>query len=217
VVAGLFLLLTVGAPIASADTFNFTGCDVTGGCGTATNFGTVTLTQNGANVDFDVVLTTGNRFVETGAGGEALFVFNDALSGSAITNMRVTLDGATVTLPNGLVGETGIGSPGLHADGTGYWSASISCGSFSDCNGGSAPNLNDLHFTVTNATLAQLETANGAGNLFATDILLGQTGGPGGTGPVTVPGGTVPDGGMTLMLLGGALVGLETLRRRVRA
>jgi hypothetical protein len=27
----------------------------------------------------------------------------------------------------------------------------------------------------------------------------------------------VPDGGMTLMLLGGALVGLETLRRRVRA
>jgi hypothetical protein len=28
--------------------------------------------------------------------------------------------------------------------------------------------------------------------------------------------GTVPDGGMTLMLLGGALVGLETLRRRFR-
>jgi hypothetical protein len=29
--------------------------------------------------------------------------------------------------------------------------------------------------------------------------------------------GLVPDGGMTLMLLGGALVGLEALRRRVRA
>jgi hypothetical protein len=29
--------------------------------------------------------------------------------------------------------------------------------------------------------------------------------------------GTVPDGGMTLMLLGGALVGLETLRRKFRA
>jgi hypothetical protein len=27
---------------------------------------------------------------------------------------------------------------------------------------------------------------------------------------------SVPDGGMTLMLLGGALVGLETLRRRYR-
>ena len=30
-------------------------------------------------------------------------------------------------------------------------------------------------------------------------------------------GGPVPDGGMTLMLLGGALVGLETLRRKLRA
>jgi hypothetical protein len=27
----------------------------------------------------------------------------------------------------------------------------------------------------------------------------------------------VPDGGVTLMLLGGVLVGLETLRRRLRA
>jgi hypothetical protein len=32
-----------------------------------------------------------------------------------------------------------------------------------------------------------------------------------------VNGHSVPDGGMTLMLLGGALVGLEALRRRVRA
>lgn len=31
-----------------------------------------------------------------------------------------------------------------------------------------------------------------------------------------VVGGVVPDGGMTLMLLGGALVGVETLRRKLR-
>jgi hypothetical protein len=31
------------------------------------------------------------------------------------------------------------------------------------------------------------------------------------------PGTSVPDGGVTLMLLGGALVGIETLRRRFRA
>jgi hypothetical protein len=31
-----------------------------------------------------------------------------------------------------------------------------------------------------------------------------------------VPDGGVPDGGMTLMLLGGVLVGLETLRRKLR-
>jgi len=33
----------------------------------------------------------------------------------------------------------------------------------------------------------------------------------------SVPLATVPDGGMTLLLLGGALVGLETLRRRFGA
>ena len=37
-----------------------------------------------------------------------------------------------------------------------------------------------------------------------------------GTRPETT-GGTVPDGGVTVMLLGGALVGLESLRRKFRA
>jgi len=41
--------------------------------------------------------------------------------------------------------------------------------------------------------------------------------GPGAISHVSIYGGTaVPDGGMTLMLLGGVLVGLETLRRRLR-
>jgi hypothetical protein len=79
--------------------------------------------------------------------------------------------------------------------------------------------MTSLTFTVTNATVAQLETANANGNLFVADILCGasQTQCGGLTGPVDVSGPSVPDGGMTLMLLGGALVGLEGLRRRVRA
>jgi len=45
--------------------------------------------------------------------------------------------------------------------------------------------VNDLHFTVTNATLAELETPNADGNLFVADILEpGVAGGP--TGPVDV-------------------------------
>jgi hypothetical protein len=103
------------------------------------------------------------------------------------------------------------------ADGTGTFTAEVSCTTASNCNGGSTPNINDLEFTVTNATLAQLETANANGNIFVADILLGQTGGTGLTGPVDVSKSpSVPDGGMTVMLLGGALVGLEALRRRVR-
>src|SRR6266516_3311787 len=69
--------LIVAAQVAQADTFTFTSCHLTGGCGTATSFGTVTLLQSGTSVTFDVVLNSGNRFVETGAGGGALFIFND--------------------------------------------------------------------------------------------------------------------------------------------
>src|SRR6266568_3114078 len=95
-VVALLFLLTVGAPHASADTFTFTSCHLSNGCGTATSFGTVTLTQSGTSVLFDVVLNSGNLFVETGAGGGYLFLFNDILSGSTITNISATLNGATV-------------------------------------------------------------------------------------------------------------------------
>jgi hypothetical protein len=212
-VVALFLL-TVGAPIASADVFTFTSCHISVGCGTNTSFGTVTLTQSGGGVNFDVVLTSGNRFVETGAGGNSLFLFNDSVSGSTVTGITTTLNGAVTTLAaSGATNQAPI-----MADGTGTFTANVFCTTASDCNGGSTPNINDLHFTVTNATIAQLETANALGNIFVADILNGATGGSGGTGDVDVSTPpSVPDGGMTLMLLGGALVGLETLRRRVRA
>jgi hypothetical protein len=213
----LLFLLTLGAPQASADTFTFTSCHITGGC-PSTGFGTVTLTQSGTSVNFDVVLNNGNLFVETGAGGDSLFLFNDALSGSTITNITSTLNGTTVSIAGGLSGLTN--QPAIHADGTGDFTAQVFCTTASSCNGASGVDINDLHFTVTNATLAQLETPNASGNLFVADVLCGatQTGCTAGlTGPVDVSTPSVPDGGMTLMLLGGALVGLESLRRRLRA
>ena len=122
-----------------------------------------------------------------------------------------------MTIPGGLSGFTNI-SPAVMADGTGTFTASIECTATDNtCNPGHIPTINDLHFTVTNATLAQLEKVNGNNNMFVADILCGsgQTQCNGKTGLVDVSGTpTVPDGGMTLMLLGGALVGLESLRRR---
>jgi VPDSG-CTERM motif len=222
-VVALLFLLTVGAPRASADVFNFTSCHIGTGCPAAgTIFGTVTLTQaTTTSVLFDVVLNDGTRFVETGAGGGELFLFNDILAGSTITGITATLNGTTVTtgaggtIPGGLSGFTNL-SP-VMADGTGTWTGSVECTVAADCNGGSTPNINDLHFTVTNATLAQLETGANA-NRFVADILCGPTvtGCAGQTGPVDANGPNVPDGGMTLMLLGGALAGLETLRRKFR-
>jgi hypothetical protein len=196
---------------AQADTFTFTSCHITGGCTTPTTFGTVTLTQSGTSVNFVVSLANGNRFVETGAGGGELFLFNDALAGSTIT----TIATSPTTPGAGLSGFTNL--PPVMADGTGTFTASVECTSAGDCNGGSAPTMNSLSFTVTNATLAQLEIANAAGNIFVADILCGatQTGCTGGlTGPVdvSVPTGVPLPGTLPLFVTG--LVGLGLLGRR---
>jgi hypothetical protein len=61
-----------------------------------------------------------------------------------------------------------------------------------------APGLHTLRFDVFQTGTGTTTLANPHGLLF--------------TGAVT----TVPEGGMTLMLLGGALLGLETFRRRFR-
>src|SRR5260370_14388850 len=80
-VGAMLFLLTLGASRASADTFDFTSCHITGRC-PSTDFGTATLTQSGPSVNFDVVLINGNRFPQARAGGNSPFLFNERLSAS---------------------------------------------------------------------------------------------------------------------------------------
>ena len=215
-ILGVALIAT--ATPAQAVTFDLTSCHISTGCpAPGTVFGTVTLTQQGTSVLFDVVLLNGSRFVETGAGGGALFLFNDNVAGSTVTGITATLNGSTVTIPGGLTGLTN--QPPIMADGTGTFTAAIECTVASDCNGGSAPNMNDLHFTVTNATIDQLDNPNANGNIFVADILCGATvtGCAGFTGPVDVTApGVVPEP-TTLLLVGTALAGIGGAWRRKRS
>jgi PEP-CTERM motif-containing protein len=155
--------------------------------------GTVTLNQVGTNVTFNVLLTGGNRFVETAAGGGELFLFNDAIAGSTIT----TISAAPNTPANGISGFTNL-TPVPTAT-AGSFTASVECTFATDCNGAGTPDMTSLSFTVTNATIAQLSTANAAGFAFFADTLA----------PVAAPEPA------TLAVLGVGLLGLVVVRRRI--
>ena len=210
--------LCASSAVAQADTFTFTSCHISGstcqgGSIPAPGFGSVTLTQAGTSVDFTVSLINGNRFVETGAGGGELFLFNDSIAGSTITTVATS----PTTPAGGLVGFTNLAP--VMADGTGTFTASVECTVASDCNGASAPNMTSLTFVVTNATIAQLLTANANGNFFVADILCGatQTQCGGLTGPVdvsVVPGPIAGAGLPGLVMACAGLLGLARRRRQ---
>jgi hypothetical protein len=211
--------LCASSAVAQADTFTFTSCHITGGC-PSTGFGTVTLTQATTNtVTVDVTLLNGNRFVETGAGANELFLFN-ATSTMTVSGLSATFNGTDVTGTLGGLTFVFHAPPGVQADGTGFLTGSIECTVAANCNGGSiVTTVNDLHFTVTNATIASLTTFNSLGNIFVADIQCGatQTGcsaGLTGVVDVAIPGPVVGAGLPGLVLACGGLLGLARRRRQ---
>jgi protein with PEP-CTERM/exosortase system signal len=203
----LFAIAIITAPFAQAVTFNFTSDHTSDGAGTPP-FGSVTLTQNGANVDFTVTLFDGSAFILSGASDRNYFLFNG--TGVAVGDIiNITQNFTGFILFNNALGP--FSTP------TGDFSFGITS---THGNGGSPPQyLGPLSFTVANATIADLTQGNGTffnGQeiIFAADILSGQTGNTGLVDATTPTG--VPDGGATVMLLGAALTGLGLVRRYLK-
>src|SRR5262245_32241932 len=193
-------VLLLGAGPARAISFQFTSDHCTGGCGTPP-FGSVTLDQNGANVDITVSLFSPNFFAKTGAVDFQAFKFNavDVVVGD------ITVD---QTVPSQtLAAQTGA----FNGDGTGTFAFGIAC---TTCgNGASDAFDDDITFHVANATIADLTAGNDLGNIFVADIFSDAAlGGTGNTGPVDV---TVPEPS-TAALLGLGLVGLAVAGCRPR-
>ena len=191
-------LLTVGFAIvaspAHAIVFQLTSDHCTGTCGTPP-FGTVEVTQSGANVNITVTLIAGEQYAQTGAADFQIFKFNG--TGVALGDIVV---GAHVPA---LVAATGT----FNGDGTGDFTFGINCPT---CGNGPIGFGGAVSFTVLNATIADVTAPNNLGNIFVADIL----GLNGNTGPVDVTGTpSVPEPG-TLSLLGTGLVAIGLAARR---
>ena len=216
-VAALICLLTLGALGASASTLDQTMFCTAAGSSSCS----ATAPSTGAywTVENAITLQAGNTFnytltitADKGATGYLQdFSGQYFFSGSKLSNLAwVSNPGGWADLSSSKAGNGGScqgNTPGAFCGSVDLGGAPIALSSTPTVIGISGAYTGTFlqNGTTYNFQLAAANNSNGSGgNAFAISMPLSGT-------------AAVPDGGMTVMLLGGALVGLGTLRRKFRA
>jgi hypothetical protein len=167
-------------------------------------YGTVGLTQDGADVDFVVTLNAGFNFVMTGnLNSHALFSFNG-------TGVSV---GDVGGITNGTASTFAAYAPAT-ASPFGHFDLGIKCTSCAQGGAGKTPS--PLSFTVANASLGDFALLSTNGNpnaYFSADVITGRFTGQVGATDAPVPGVPEPET-YALMLAGLGVVGMLARRRR---
>jgi hypothetical protein len=207
------LLMTLGAMPAAADTVSTIYCTGGNTCFTSTagltSYWTLTSDINLTSSSTFTYALTVSATNETNAGFLQDFSGQYFFNGSQLTNLTwVQNPGGWVDLSASKAGNSGScqgNTPGAF------------CGAVDQGGTTVALSTTPVTFSITGDYTGTFLDSNGNFNFQAAASLNSDgTGGNVFAISQSVAGGTVPDGGATLMLLGGALVGIETLRRKFR-
>jgi len=209
---GASMLLGLSAAKADVLTFplEFTIDHCTAGCGgTGTNFGSINVVTNGANLDVTVTLSSGYNFGQTGL---VDFVFNLGGAGWSI-------DTSTVSNPPWVVAAgTGPGAATIHEDGFGDFNGGIDFLAKKDGGPGNPSGISSLTFTIDNASINNfgLSVGGSPSVYFAADVCeLTRGVCNDNTGAVGALAGAVPEPSTwAMVILGFAGVGFMAYRRR---
>lgn len=196
------LLAAAALPAVAADvTYTFDSTAV--GAFGAGPYGTVALTQVGADVSFSVALRGDLNFVTTGnANSHAVFAFNG--TGVSIADVHNIADASGQTFS--------VVSPGNDSP-FGSFAFGILCKT--NCsNGGSAGGYSDpLTFKVVNATLGDFAVLSTGGAYFAADAIQPRSGATGAIGATSVAAIPEPET-YALMLAGLGALSFVAKRRK---
>jgi len=200
--AAAAMLAAAAFPAAAQYSFDATEVAAFG----SPSYGSVTLTQSGANVDFKVDLRGDMNFLTTG--GHDVFAFNGTgVTLADITNIHDASTQTFVPIVPGIDPPFGSFNFGIVCD--------TGCST-----GGSAGGYPDpLTFTVLNANVSDfLVKSTGAGTLgpayFAADVILTSGDNKGATGAIGVTTAVPEPETYALLLAGLGMMGFMAKRRR---